>query len=137
MEPVDDRPVLLFDGVCNLCNSTVQFVIKHDAGKQFLFAALQSSYAKQKLEDLGARLGTVPDSIVLYYKGRFYVKSDAALLVARLLGGWLRLLTIAFVVPRFLRNIVYDWVARHRYRWFGKMEHCMVPTPDLQERFLS
>lgn len=132
-----DRPVLFFDGVCNLCNHAVQFVIKHDHGERFLFASLQSAYAKSKMPEIQQALGKVPDSMVLFYKGKYYVKSDAALHTARLLGGWSSLLAAGLVVPRFIRNTIYDGVARNRYRWFGRRDECMIPTPALKGRFLD
>jgi predicted DCC family thiol-disulfide oxidoreductase YuxK len=128
------NPVLFFDGECNLCNSSVQFVIKRDRKKLFRFAALQSEAGRQALTRYPGR---VPDSFVLLYKDRFYVKSDAALLVCRLLGGGMSLLYGFMVVPRFIRNAVYDMVSRNRYRWFGKRNECMIPTPELKSRFLS
>ena len=131
-----EQPILFFDGVCNLCNGAVQFVIRHDKKKQFLFAALQSESGAAVIEKLKQQYGIVPDSVVLQYKGKLYSKSDAILRTALLLGGRQQLWGGLLIVPRFLRNAVYDLVARYRYQWFGKKDSCMIPTPELQARFL-
>lgn len=128
---------MLFDGVCNLCNSTVQFVIRHDRKKQFRFASLQSATGQEVLQELAKDKGVSPDSVILYYEGQLYVKSTAALRVAWLLGGPWRLAEIFRFVPRFIRDALYDRIARHRYKWFGKKDACMLPSPELKERFLD
>jgi predicted DCC family thiol-disulfide oxidoreductase YuxK len=132
-----EGPVLLFDGVCNLCNRTVQFVIRHDKKQLFRFASLQSPTGQEALQLLATEKGMSPDSVVLYYQGRFYIKSTAALRVAWLLGGFWRLAEIFRLLPRFIRDAVYDWIARNRYKWFGKKDACMLPSPGLKERFLD
>lgn len=134
----DERPVLYFDGVCNLCNRSVQFVIRHDKKGRFLFAPLQSAAGaeiQQKLESLNG--GRVPDSLVLSWKGELRTESDAALHTARLLGFPWNLASLLLLVPRFLRDPLYRWVARNRYRWFGRQDACMMPTPELKARFLG
>ncbi len=127
--------VILFDGVCNLCNGFVQFVIKHDRRAYFSFAALQSDYAQQepKLSDLGQSLS----SVVLIEAGVVYTHSTAALRILRRLSGLYPLLFAFIIVPVFIRNAVYNWVARNRYRWFGQTDQCMVPTPELKSRFIN
>lgn len=131
----NDRPILLFDGVCNLCDASVQEVIKADKKGIFLFASLQSEAAAQLLE--GSDLDPAAlKSVILYHKGRFYTTSNAILETTRLLGGAWSLLYIFKIVPRFIRDAVYFWIARNRYKWFGKKEECMIPTPELKERFL-
>jgi len=131
---------ILFDGVCNLCNGFVQFVIRHDARGHFRFAALQSEAAQALLDAHGQPLTPAladPDSVVLLDRGRVYTHSAAVLrIAARLDGGW-RWLALARVFPAFLRDAVYRWVARHRYRWFGRQDSCMLPTPELKARFLA
>jgi predicted DCC family thiol-disulfide oxidoreductase YuxK len=129
-------PVILFDGVCNLCNGFVQFVIARDPGARFQFAALQSDSARRLLARVDG-LGQVPDSVVLVDRGRVYTRSSAALRIARGLPFPWSLARALIVVPRPLRDWVYDRVARHRYRWFGRKDTCMVPTPDLRARFLE
>ncbi len=131
-----DKPILLFDGVCNLCNSSVQFIIRHDPKGIFRFAALQSDVGKQLLQQANMS----PDSIhtvVLYESGTFYTHSDAPLRVVRHLRGAWPLLYGLVLIPRFIRDAIYRWIARHRYRWFGQRASCMIPTPDLRARFIS
>ncbi|TDX00645.1 thiol-disulfide oxidoreductase DCC family protein [Dinghuibacter silviterrae] len=133
---MEQGPLLLFDGVCNLCNRSVQFVIRHDKGKIFLFAPLQGESAKKILTELGIK-ETLPEqggSVFLVDRGKLYSRSDAVLETLWILG-W-RWTAVAKVLPRGLRDWVYDWIARNRYRWFGKREACMIPTPALRARFL-
>ena len=132
----NDKPILFFDGVCNLCNSWIQFVIKHDKKKQMIFASLQSRYGQLAQEELRRQTGSVPDSLVLYYNNKFYTRSAAALKTAQLIGSGWQLFAAGFIVPGFIRNAIYDWVARNRYKWYGKQDTCMIPTPGLKARFL-
>lgn len=131
-----EAPLILFDGVCNLCSSAVQFVLRRDPRARFRFAALQSVAGRAALAKAGA-LGTVPDSIVLLHGGRVQVKSGAALAIARGLRWPWPLLSVFWLVPYPLRDMVYDWIARNRYRWFGKAAQCWVPTKELRARFLD
>ena len=127
--------IILFDGVCNLCNGSVRFVIRRDPNRYFKFASLQSEAASRVLAETNhATPG--PDSIVLVEADRVWVKSTAILRIARQLRfPWP--VSYAFVaIPRPIRDWVYDFVARHRYRWFGRKDVCMVPTPELRDRFL-
>ena len=128
----EDGPVILFDGICNLCTGSVQFVIERDSRKQFRFASLQSP-AAERLVGRRDHLETV----VLVENGEVYRKSTAALRIARRLDGAWPLLAALFVVPRFLRDAVYEWIGRRRYRMFGKREACWVPSAELAERFLD
>jgi len=132
----DNRPILLFDGVCNLCNSSVQFVIKHDKNGKIALAALQSNAGQQLL-----KAHQLPEknlkSLVFIENNRAYTKSDGALRASRYLdGGWKWLYSL-IIFPAFLRNWVYDIVAKNRYRWFGRQESCWMPTPELRKRFLD
>ena len=129
------KPVILFDGVCNLCNSAVNFVIDRDPDGIFYFAALQSDYAREILEKYQIGLGL--NTIVLLEDGRVFDRSTAALRIARRLGGPWPLLYGCMVIPPFVRDGVYRWIAKNRYRWFGQTQACRVPTPDLQARFLG
>lgn len=130
------RPVILFDGVCNLCTGSVRFVIGRDARKQFRFASLQSPVAEKLLGAQGhARAGL--ESILLIKDGRVYRKSTAALMIARRLDGLWPLLAALLVIPRPLRDAVYDWIGARRYRLFGKRDACWTPRPELAERFLD
>ncbi len=129
---------MLFDGVCNLCNATVNFIIDRDPGHHFRFASLQSDAGKELLRAHGVtpQESGDPDSILLVQGDRVLERSTAALHIARgLAGGW-KLLYLFIVVPRFVRDVVYRFIARHRYRWFGKSDTCRVPTPELRARFL-
>jgi predicted DCC family thiol-disulfide oxidoreductase YuxK len=127
--------VVLFDGVCNLCNSSVNFVIDHDPAGYFKFASLQSEEAGVLLAQHGLDAGYL-DSIILLEEGRLYRNATAALRIARRLSGAWPLLYAFIVVPRPVRDRVYGWVARNRYRWFGKRDQCRLPTAELRERFL-
>lgn len=136
MKPTPTSPALvLFDGVCNVCNASVNFIIDHDPAGRFQFASLQSAVGQEVLRRLG-RPGMDFDSVILVENGRFHEKSDAALRIARHLRGWRWAWVLRFV-PKFLRNAVYDFIARNRYRWFGRREACRVPTPDERARFLE
>jgi predicted DCC family thiol-disulfide oxidoreductase YuxK len=130
------EPVILFDGVCNLCNGFVQFVIDRDPSARFRFASLQSK-AGAALAAAPVGGGALPDSVVLVEDGRVYTESAAALRVLSRLGFPWNLTSALVVVPRPLRDAVYRWVARNRYRWFGRRDVCMVPTPALRARFLD
>lgn len=138
MEQAAEHPVVLFDGVCNLCNGAVNFWIDRDPASRLRFASLQSSVGRQLLESLGHPVPAGdPESILLVEHGRVHERSGAALRIAwHLSGGW-KLLVAFLVVPRPLRDLVYRWVAAHRYRWFGKSDVCRVPTPDLRARFIE
>jgi len=127
---------LFFDGVCNLCNRTVQLVLKHDKKRTFRFCTLQSEAGKAAILAAGARSGT-PNSVILFANDRYYLKSAAALKTAQLLGGAWSLLYAFMIVPAFIRDRIYDIVARNRYKWFGKRESCMLPTPETAGRFIS
>jgi predicted DCC family thiol-disulfide oxidoreductase YuxK len=124
--------VLYFDGVCNLCNASVQWIIRRDKKEQFLFAPLQSERGEAAQKEAGQKL----DSIILQHEGKLMTRSDAALKIAGLLGAPWSWLTMLRIFPAGLRNTVYDWIARNRYRWFGKKDACMLPTPALRSRFL-
>ncbi len=134
---IDNGPILFFDGVCNLCNSAVQFIIRHDRQGKVRFAALQSDAGQQAQQAIKAQMGTVPDSLILFDKGRYYVQSAAALKAAGYLDGGWYMLKALFVFPAFIRNAVYGLIAAKRYKWFGKRDSCMMPTRDLQRRFVG
>ncbi|MBS1685457.1 MAG: thiol-disulfide oxidoreductase DCC family protein [Bacteroidetes bacterium] len=131
---IPDR-LVLFDGVCNLCNASVQFVIRHDTEGRFRFAALQSDAGHKVLAEHGLTTDKF-DSFIYLRQGQLYQRSTAALYLMRDLGGAWGLLYAFIIVPRPLRDAVYDLVARYRYRWFGRRESCMMPTEELRGRFL-
>jgi predicted DCC family thiol-disulfide oxidoreductase YuxK len=124
-------PVILFDGVCNLCTGSVRFVIARDARKRFRFASLQSAAAEKLLGERGSL-----ESVVLVMGGKTYRKSTAALLIARRLDGLWPLLAVFLAIPRVLRDAAYDWIGTRRYRMFGKTDACWMPQAEFAERFL-
>lgn len=131
-----DKKIILFDGVCNLCDSAVQFVIEHDKKDVFRFVALQSELGQQILKHIGINPKNI-DSIVLYEPEiAYYYKSSAALQIARSLGGFLHFGTVFRIIPMAIRNRLYDYIAKNRYKWYGKKESCMIPTPELKAKFL-
>ena len=133
---VQQHPVLLFDGVCNLCNGWVQLVIRNDPEGRFRFAALQSEKGQELLKQYGLPHEQFT-TLVLIENGKVYTRSSAALRIAKQLNGAWPLLYAFIAVPAFLRDGVYNLVAGNRYAWFGKQESCMLPTPELKARFLE
>lgn len=129
-------PVILFDGVCNLCSSSVQFVIKHDPKHYFHFASLQSSFGQEVLEKYKLPAADF-DSFILLENGKVYTRSTAALKVIKKLNGLWPALYAFVIIPPFIRNAVYNFIARNRYQWFGKQEACWLPTPELKELFID
>lgn len=129
-------PVLLFDGVCTLCDHSVQFVLDHEPDGMIHFASLQSNIGRDTL----ARCGLSPDeidSVVFVENGTCYLRSEAALRVASRLAAPWRWISAARIVPRPVRDRVYDWIADHRHKWFGTRPACRVPTPETRARFLD
>jgi predicted DCC family thiol-disulfide oxidoreductase YuxK len=131
------KKIILFDGVCNLCNSVVQFIIKHDKKDDFRFVALQSRLGQEILTYIGVDSKNI-DSVILYEPGvAYYYKSDAALQIAKNLNGLFSLGVIFKIIPTGIRNHLYDYIARNRYKWYGKKESCMIPSPELKIKFLE
>lgn len=129
------KKVILFDGVCNLCNGAVLFIIKRDKKVKFSFASLQSTFGQNQLKKYGLSSEEL-STIVLLKEGRIFTKSSAALEIAKELDGLWPAFYFFKIVPKFIRNFFYDFIAQNRYRWFGKQEACMIPTPELKARFL-
>ena len=127
--------IILFDGVCNLCNGAVNFVIKRDPGNVFKFTPLQEKQGVLLLKKHAIDAQEL-DSIVLVENKKVYTKSSAALRIARKLSGLWPLFFVLLIIPRFIRDGVYDFIAKNRYKWFGKKEQCIIPTPGLREKFL-
>jgi predicted DCC family thiol-disulfide oxidoreductase YuxK len=132
----NNKNIILFDGVCNLCNSSVQFIIKRDKKRKFLFASLQGETGKEILQRFNLPADYI-NSFILFENGRIYTHSTGALRMMKLLGGGWKLLYGFIVVPKFIRDAVYNLIAKNRYKWFGKRVECMIPTPELKERFLD
>lgn len=130
-----NKKIILFDGVCNLCNSSVTFVIKRDAKDVFRFAALQEEPGQKLIKQYSIDTNKT-DSIIFIENNKAYTKSTAALRIARHLGGAYPLFYGFIIIPVFIRNWVYDYVAKNRYKWYGKKESCMIPTPELKAKFL-
>ncbi|WP_222984243.1 thiol-disulfide oxidoreductase DCC family protein [Flagellimonas meishanensis] len=133
----ESKKIILFDGICNLCNGAVQFIIKRDKKDVFRYAALQSEVGKQMVAERGIDTSNV-DSIILIEPGvAYFTKSDAALQIGQDFGGLWKGLVLLTWIPKTLRDAIYDLVARNRYKWFGKKDQCMIPTPELQAKFLG
>lgn len=132
-----NKKIILFDGVCNLCNGFIQFVIKRDRSDVFRYASLQSELGQELLSERHIDTTKI-DSVVLIEPGvAYYIKSDAALQIGSHLKGYSGLSRVLYLIPSSVRNIVYDLIARYRYAWFGEKDACMIPTPELKAKFLD
>lgn len=129
---MENNPIIFYDGLCGLCDRSVQFIIKNDKRKKFRFATLQSDFAEQILGD-----DANADTFILFEKGKIITRSTAALRVCKILSGKLSLLYIFILVPAFIRDTFYDLIARNRYKWFGHFDECKIPTPEQKELFIS
>ena len=127
--------MILFDGVCNLCSNSVQFIIKRDQEKKFLFASLQSNYGQELLKKYNLPTNTF-NSFILYENEKLLTRSTAALKMFEQLKGW-KWVKIFWIIPKFIRDAVYNLIARNRYKWFGRKNECWLPTPDLKARFFE
>lgn len=131
-----DKKIILFDGVCNLCENSVQFIIKHDKNDVFRFVSIQSNLGQKIINYLGIDLSKV-DSIILYIPNKaYYTKSNAALRIAKDLNGFISVLSYLNFLPNFIKNFVYDFIAKNRYKWYGKKESCMLSKPEFKSKFL-
>lgn len=130
-------PIILFDGVCNLCNGAVAWVLRRDRKGLFHFASLQGERGQQLLKERGLPVEDFHSMILIVPSVAYYTKSSAALEIARRLGGFWSLAALFTWIPATLRDAVYDLVAQNRYKWFGKREECMLPRPEWKERFLD
>lgn len=128
--------IVLFDGVCNLCSRSVQFILRHDRKKKFKFASLQGRTGQALLQQYEIAQNE-PNSFVLLENNKVYTRSTAVLRMLKKLGAGWSLLYIFIIIPSFIRDAVYNWVARNRYKWFGKRDSCMLPGPAWQDRFLE
>jgi predicted DCC family thiol-disulfide oxidoreductase YuxK len=127
-------PVVLFDGVCKFCNGSVNFILRRDRRGQLKFASLQSDYGRTVLNKHG-KYSDAMDSMMLVEGDRLTVKSTAVIRISKYLGGAWPLCMITLVVPRFVRDFLYDIIAKNRYRWFGKYDTCRLPDPEFEDRF--
>lgn len=135
-EPTPSQDTVYFDGVCNLCNAGVQFIIDRDRKRRFRFASLQSEYAKERLTLFGLQPEKL-NSIILEREGRFYTESTAALHIARDLGMPWASAVLLLAIPRGARDWIYRLIAKNRYRWFGRKDQCRIPSPETRDRFLG
>jgi len=134
---LEQKKIILFDGVCNLCNNSVQFVIKRDKYDTFRFSALQSTSGQELVKQRGINTEEIDSIILIEPQIAYYTKSDAVLKIAKSLSGGWPLLGIFLGIPKGMRDWVYDQVARNRYRWFGRKDSCMIPTEELKGKFLG
>jgi predicted DCC family thiol-disulfide oxidoreductase YuxK len=132
----NNKKLILFDGVCNLCNASVNYIIKHDKKDVFRFAAIQSDVGQQLIIEHHIDISKTDSILLLSTEKRFSDKSTAALKIASKLGFPINMLIIFIIIPPFIRNWVYDYIAKNRYKWYGKRETCMMPTPEFQAKFL-
>jgi len=131
-----EKKIILFDGVCNLCNSTVQFAIKRDKNDIFRYAALQSTTGKKLLAERDIDLNAIDSIILIEPNIAYYTKSTAALEIGKRLKGLHIISSILLWLPESFRNIVYDFIAKNRYKWYGKKDACMIPTDELRGKFI-
>jgi len=136
MNNTKNKYIILFDGVCNLCNASVNFIIKHDKKEYFKFASLQSDVAKDLLLHFNSKK-IKKESIILIEDKKFYQKSTAALRISKKLNGGYKLLYLFIIIPTFIRDLVYSYIAKNRYKWFGKKNNCIIPNQKIKKRFLD
>lgn len=136
MPETTGKKIVLFDGVCNLCSSSVQFILKRDRKNQFLFGSLQGEYGQRILKEYHLPTDNF-NSFMLLEDGKLYTRSSGALRMLKHIGGGWSLLYAFIIVPKFLRDAVYNFIATNRYKWFGKKNECWLPKPEWKERFLS
>jgi predicted DCC family thiol-disulfide oxidoreductase YuxK len=133
----NNKKIVLFDGVCNFCNSSILRIIKNDKKNVFLFASLQSEIGKQLTNHFKIDTSKIDSIILIESKTSFYIKSTAALKIINHFGGLWNLFKIGWVLPASFRDLFYNYIAKNRYKWFGKKESCMIPTPELKSKFIE
>ena len=137
---MNEKNILLFDGVCNFCNYWVNFIIRNDKRKIFLFAPLQSEAGRKIFSEcnIPSSKENEHDSVILVQDGKYFLRSEVAIAIAKILGGkWFIVYFLLKIIPKFLRDTVYDFIAKNRYQWFGKRDTCMIPEEGVRERFLE
>jgi predicted DCC family thiol-disulfide oxidoreductase YuxK len=136
-ELVEGKQLVLFDGVCNFCNDSVRFIIKRDKNDRFRFASLQSDLGKKMTDERGIDTQKIDSIILIDIGNAYYLKSTAALEIAKQLSGLWPLMGIFLYLPEGFRNVFYDLIARNRYKWFGKKEECPLPTPEERKKIIA
>ncbi|MBT8258460.1 MAG: DUF393 domain-containing protein [Bacteroidia bacterium] len=137
IELPNNKYLILFDGICNLCNNSVNYIIRKDKKNRFVFAAIQSEIGGKIISELNIDTSKTDSIILLRNRSEYHFKSTAALKIAQDLQFPTNLAIVFLVIPAFIRNWVYDIIARNRYKWYGKREACMIPTPELKAKFLE
>ena len=132
----EEKKIVLFDGVCNLCSSGVLFIIKRDKKNQFFFSSLQSKTGQEYLKQFNLPVNNI-NSFVLIESNKLFTRSTAALRILKYLGNGWQLFYVFITLPKFIRDGIYKWIAKNRYKWFGKKEECWIPTTELQSKFLD
>jgi len=135
MSELNSKGVVLFDGVCNFCNTSVNFIIRHDKKDYFRFTPLQSEIGMKISEKYNLDSGNLK-SVILVDKGKIYTKTTAALRIAKQLSGLWPALYVFIIVPAPIRDVVYNIIANYRYKWWGERDACMIPTPEIRKKFL-
>lgn len=128
-----NKSIILFDGECNFCNASIQFVLNHEKKSELYFSSLQSNTGKEIQEHFGI---TNSESVILIENNKLYIKSTAALRITKYLKGGFPILYIFIIIPPFIRNVIYDYIAKKRYKWFGKTDTCMIPNDQIKHRFI-
>lgn len=132
----NQKKVVLFDGVCNFCNSSILKIIRHDKKNVFFFASLQSDIGIEITTHFNIDILKVDSIIMVESEDKFSVKSTAALRILKEFNGFWKILQIGLIIPENIRNIIYDYIAKNRYKWFGKKDECMIPTPEIKSKFI-
>ena len=134
---LEGKKIILFDGVCNMCNSTINFIITHDKNDVFRYASLQSEIGKKLIEERKIDTSKLDSILLIEPQTSYHYKSTAVLHIAKQLSGLYPLVSLLLILPRFFRDGCYDIIAKNRYKWFGKKEKCMIPTPELKALFID
>jgi len=133
---MNNEAVIIYDGSCFLCNGLINWIIRFDSGKYFRFTSLQSTFAQNILVQV-QKQSLSYDSVLLFENGRIYSHSSAVLQIIKHLKGWVQLFLIFWIIPRPIRDLIYNFIANHRYRWFGRSSECILPPPELKDRFIE
>jgi len=132
----NNKKIILFDGVCNFCNSSVLRIIKHDKKNIFLFTSLESASGKRITAHFNIDTAQIDSIILIESSTNYFIKSTAALKILKQFNGFWKIFQICWVIPPFIRNSMYNYIAKNRYAWFGKKDNCMIPTPEIKSKFI-